>query len=82
VRTVIPNDIDLLRTEGLSDLTDDADIAHVVKTCGTDLYCATERRVALAKENGGIDNVSVVLVRPKKPSPICKYWHRKLVTWF
>jgi serine/threonine protein phosphatase PrpC len=79
---VIPNDIYLLRTDGLSDLVDGADIAHVVKTCDTDLHRAAERLVALSKENGSIDNVSVVLVRPKKPSPICKNWHRKLVTWF
>jgi serine/threonine protein phosphatase PrpC len=80
--TVIPNEIYLLCSDGLSDLVDDPDIAHVVKTCGTDLHRAAEWLVALANENGGIDNVSVVLVRPKKPSPICKNWHRKLVTWF
>ncbi len=59
-----PMDILLLCSDGLTDMVSDADIAAIVVPQREDmLEAVVDRLVAAALENGGIDNVSVVLVR-------------------
>ncbi len=78
----VPNDIYLLCSDGLSDMIDDQDIYRILKGSGNDLDTAAEHLISLANENGGKDNVSVVLVSPRKPFPARQQWHQKLARWF
>lgn len=57
------DDIYLLCSDGLSDMLDDPGIERVLVECGKDLEQAARKLVDEANENGGRDNVSVVLVR-------------------
>ena len=59
-----PVDILLLCTDGLTDMVSDADIADIVVPRREDLLEPTvDQLVARALEKGGVDNVSVALVR-------------------
>ncbi|QDQ29246.1 Stp1/IreP family PP2C-type Ser/Thr phosphatase [Chitinimonas arctica] len=56
-------DIYLLCSDGLNDMVDDPDIALVLTTLAGNLPLAAEQLVQMANDNGGRDNVSVILVR-------------------
>lgn len=59
-----PMDILLLCSDGLTDMVSDRKIAKIVKPRREDmLESVADRLVAAALESGGIDNISVVLVR-------------------
>jgi PPM family protein phosphatase len=64
---VLPGDIYLLCSDGLTDMVEDRHIHRVITTYGADLDEAAEQLVVRANGNGGKDNTSVVLVRRKKP---------------
>jgi serine/threonine protein phosphatase PrpC len=53
----------LLCSDGLSDMVDDSDIQLTINTFGANLETAAKQLVQLSNDNGGRDNVSVVLVR-------------------
>ncbi|MFN7087007.1 MAG: Stp1/IreP family PP2C-type Ser/Thr phosphatase [Burkholderiales bacterium] len=63
---VEPGDIYLLCSDGLSDMLDDEDIRLVLLSLRASLPLAAERLVRQANDNGGRDNISVVLVRVVK----------------
>ena len=79
--SVLPEDIYLLCSDGLNDMVDDEDIGSTIKTHGANLDRLAEQLIVLANENGGRDNVSVLLVRPNKTFPTKKRWGRKVVDW-
>lgn len=56
-------DVLLLCSDGLSDQVSDADIALTLRSFGANLDEAARHLISLANARGGIDNVSVVLVR-------------------
>jgi PPM family protein phosphatase len=56
-------DVYLLCSDGLSDMVDDADIQLTINTFGANLETVARQLVQLSNDNGGRDNVSVVLVR-------------------
>src|SRR6187399_2829778 len=58
-----PNDIYLLCSDGLTDMVDPEVIQSVVDDKRTELAQAAAELVDLANQNGGRDNVSVILVR-------------------
>ncbi|MGV6859468.1 MAG: Stp1/IreP family PP2C-type Ser/Thr phosphatase [bacterium] len=64
-----PGDIYLLCSDGLNDMILDEDILLALKTFSHKLQDAADNLVKLAKENGGKDNISVILARPIKPYP-------------
>ncbi|MCR4842019.1 MAG: Stp1/IreP family PP2C-type Ser/Thr phosphatase [Eubacterium sp.] len=53
----------LLCSDGLTNMVEDTLIEQIIKA-GTDLVDEVTRLIAAANENGGIDNISVVLIRP------------------
>ncbi len=57
-----PGDEMLLCSDGLTEMVSDADIAAMLRS-EPDLRRAAERLIGLANENGGKDNVTVVLAR-------------------
>lgn len=61
-------DIYLLCSDGLSDMVDEASIASVLQSSGMDLDQAAGQLVKLANENGGRDNISVIIIGHQQPA--------------
>jgi len=76
--TALPGDVFVLCSDGLSDLVDDADIELIVESLQSNLALAAQLLVQAAKDNGGYDNVSVILARIVKPFPaeVLTLWER------
>jgi protein phosphatase len=58
------DDIYLFCSDGLSNMVQDPEIEQILRELDGDLAGASERLIGLALENGGLDNVSVVLAQP------------------
>ncbi|MCX7891127.1 MAG: Stp1/IreP family PP2C-type Ser/Thr phosphatase [Burkholderiales bacterium] len=58
-----PGDLWLLCSDGLNDMVSDEDIAMTLQALASNLPLAAQQLVQMANDNGGRDNVSVVLVR-------------------
>lgn len=56
-------DIILMCTDGLSNMVEDEELFHIVQG-GRDIVEAAQSLVETAKENGGTDNIGIVLVEP------------------
>ena len=56
-------DIILMCTDGLSNMVEDEELFHIVQG-GRDIVEAGQTLVDTAKENGGTDNIGVVLIEP------------------
>jgi protein phosphatase len=56
-------DVYLLCSDGLTEMLDDSEIAAVIVAFGATLRVAADELVRRANANGGVDNVSVILVR-------------------
>ncbi|MCC6867285.1 MAG: serine/threonine-protein phosphatase [Burkholderiales bacterium] len=83
---VQPGDVYLLCSDGLNDLVDDADIELIVTKLAANLPLAAQHLVQAAKDNGGLDNVSVILARVRAPfaaTPpgVWRRLRRILATW-
>jgi protein phosphatase len=63
------DDLFLLCSDGLSDMVEDDDIQLTISTFGANLETLAKQLVLLSNENGGRDNVSIVLVRALEPFP-------------
>lgn len=79
---IVPGDIYLLCSDGLSDMVEDADIGLTISNFGANLKAAAEQLVRLANDNGGRDNISALLVRAAKPAGTGKRWLDRLTDWF
>src|SRR5574341_961632 len=64
--SVQPGDVYLLCSDGLSDMVSDEDVQLTLTSLAANLPLAAEQLVQLANDNGGRDNVSVILVRIAK----------------
>jgi PPM family protein phosphatase len=58
-----PGDLWLLCSDGLNDMVSDEDIGMTLQALSGNLKLAAQQLVQMANDNGGRDNVSVVLVR-------------------
>ena len=79
---VMPGDIYLLCSDGLSDMVVDDDIQATLETLQANLPLAAKQLVQLANDNGGRDNVSVILVRVLGDFAVPTGWFAKLKAWF
>ena len=61
--TVHANDIYLLCSDGLNDMVDDADIELAISELRANLPLAANQLVQMANDNGGHDNVSVLIAK-------------------
>ncbi len=77
-----PGDIFVLCSDGLSDMVEDEDIHLTISTFHTDLEMVGRQLIQLTNDNGGRDNVSVLMVRVIKPFPASRGLFRKVVNWF
>jgi protein phosphatase len=80
---VQPGDIYLLCSDGLNDMVEDDEIAMTLQALSANLPLCAMQLVQMANDNGGRDNVSVILVRVKEafPAPRRGWWQRFL-GWF
>ncbi len=79
---VLPGDIYLVCSDGLNDMVDDEEIRLTLLTLQSNLALAAEQLVMSANDNGGRDNVSVVLAKVLQPFPAARGWMARLKSWF
>lgn len=60
---VLPGDIYLVCSDGLNDMVDNADIERVLNSLQANLPLAASQLVMIANDNGGEDNISVILAK-------------------
>jgi serine/threonine protein phosphatase PrpC len=75
-------DVYILCSDGLSDMVEDEDIRLTISTFGANLDTVAKQLIQLANENGGRDNVSVVLAQAVEPFPASRGVMDKLLGWF
>ena len=73
----MPGDIYILCSDGLTDMVDDQEIHATVKAFKDNLDQLADRLIEIANENGGRDNVSVLLAKPNQEFPSKKDWKKK-----
>jgi protein phosphatase len=78
-------DIYLLCSDGLNDMVTDEEIALVLTTLAANLPLCATHLVQSANDNGGRDNVSVILAKVKAPFPATgtsSGWLTRVQSWF
>ena len=78
---VLPGDLYLLCSDGLTDLVEDEDIHLTMTALGANLELAAHQLVEMANDNGGKDNISVILARPAQPFPAAVSWFQRFLNW-
>jgi protein phosphatase len=68
VHEVMAGDLYLFCSDGLTDMVSDEEIAQTLRILGMDLFQAGMQFIHLANDNGGMDNVSVILVKIRDAS--------------
>ena len=81
VYDVLVGDIYLLCSDGLNDMLQDEDIQSMLHAMRNNLSLAAEQLVQMANDNGGRDNVSVILVKVKGKFAAPRGWREKLFDW-
>ncbi len=72
-------DIYLLCSDGLNDMVDDEEIGQTIEMLAANLSLCATQLVQLANDNGGRDNVSVILVKIKGDFAEVAGWWAKLM---
>ena len=74
-------DLYLLCSDGLSDLVEDEDIHLTLAELSANLELAAHQLIQLANDNGGNDNISVILARVLKPFEAEHSWYENFINW-
>ncbi len=74
-------DVYLLCSDGLCDMVSDEDISMALQTIGSNLKLCAQQLIQMANDNGGRDNVSVILVRVQRAFPAPRGFLAKLFGW-
>lgn len=82
VHDVSVGDIYLLCSDGLNDMVEDDDIQSTLYAMQGNLPLAANQLIQMANDNGGRDNVSVILVKIKGRFSVPRGWLAKLLAWF
>lgn len=82
VHDVLVGDIYLLCSDGLNDMVEDEDIQSTLDAFQSNLPLAASQLIQLANDNGGRDNVSVILVKVKGKFVAPRGWLAKLINCF
>lgn len=75
-------DIYLVCSDGLTDMVSDDDIHRILQENEDDIETAADELVLAANENGGKDNISVILARVITPFPLEESFAEKMLGWF
>ena len=78
----LPGDIYLLCSDGLADMVSDEDIGMALQALGANLNLAVQQLVQMANDNGGRDNVSVILIKILREYPAGAGLASKIFGWF
>lgn len=81
VHDVSVGDIYLLCSDGLNDMVEDEDIQSVLFAMQGNLQLAAGQLIQMANDNGGRDNVSVILVKVKEGFSMPRSWRARLFGW-
>ena len=76
-----PGDLYLLCSDGLCDMVDDEDMGMTLQALGGNLKLAAQQLVQMANDNGGKDNISVILVRILREYPAPRGVMGKVFAW-
>lgn len=79
---VEPGDIYLLCSDGLNDMVEDEEIGSTVRMLAANLELAADQLVQMANDNGGRDNISVILVKVRGDFAVPNGWWQKLLARF
>ena len=82
VHDVLVGDIYLLCSDGLNDMVEDEDIQATLFALQNNLPLAASQLIQMANDNGGRDNISVILVKVKGRFAVPRGWVAKLLNWF
>ncbi len=82
VHDALVGDIYLLCSDGLNDMVEDEDIQSTLYAMQGNLPLAAEQLIQMANDNGGRDNVSVMLVKVNGEFAAPRGWLEKLRHWF
>ena len=75
-------DIYVLCSDGLSDMVEDEDIHLTINTFGANLETVAKQLIQLGNDNGGKDNISVVLAQVLESFPARRGIVDKMLGWF
>lgn len=78
---VQPHDVYMLCSDGLSDMVEDEEIRLTLLALNANLPLAAQQLVQSANDNGGRDNVSVVLIKVLRAYPAPRGWLIRLKSW-
>jgi PPM family protein phosphatase len=76
-----PGDLYLVCSDGLCDMVEDNEISMALQALGGNLKLAAQQLVQMANDNGGRDNVSVILVRVQREYPGARSVMAKVFAW-
>lgn len=79
---VLPGDIYLLCSDGLNDMVEDEEIRLTLLTLAANLELAATQLIQMANDNGGRDNVSVILVKVLRAFPAVRDGWPSMFAWF
>jgi PPM family protein phosphatase len=72
----------ILCSDGLSDMVEDEDIHLTINTFSANLDTVAKQLIQLANDNGGRDNISVVMAHIVDPFPARTKIFDKILSWF
>ena len=78
----LPGDVYLLCSDGLNDMVADEDIGMTMQTLAGNLRLAAQQLVQMANDNGGRDNISVILVRIVRDYAVPRGLVARVRSWF
>lgn len=81
VYSVRAGDVYLLCSDGLYDMVDEAEIQEALETFGANLELSATQLIQMANDNGGDDNISVVVVKVLREFPVAGGGLSKLWSW-
>ena len=79
---VLPGDIYLLCSDGLNDMVEDDEIRLTLQMLAANLDLAATQLIQMANDNGGRDNVSVILVKVLRAFPAGRDGWPSMFAWF
>jgi len=79
---VAKGDVYVLCSDGLSDMVENDDIHLTINTFGANLDTVAKQLIQLANDNGGRDNVSVVMAQVMDAFPARRGLFDKILGWF
>lgn len=79
---MVRGDLLLMCSDGLNDMIEDDEIAQILLDAGDDLALAADLLVRTANDNGGRDNISVILVKVHGDYSLPRGWWQRLLARF